>query len=369
MNAVSDVRAAESAVTTPVWIGPVRLGAPVILAPMSGVTDLPFRRLAAKSGAGLVVSEMIASQELSHDKPESRLRMESDGLANPVIQIAGREPRWMAEAARIAEGAGAAIIDINMGCPAKKVTSGYSGSALMRDLDHATRLIEATVAATCRPVTLKMRLGWDDSTINAPELAKRAEATGVQMVTVHGRTRCQFYKGKANWRAIRKVRDAVAVPLIANGDLGAPEEIEAMAAASGANALMVGRASYGRPWLPGYLNAALKGEGQAFLDALPRPTDWIAAHYEAMLAHYGAHVGVRAARKHLGWYLESCGRDAAIGPLAKNPLARNPLAKKKLMTGECPHAVLELIAEVFADTGWIRPAASGQADEAMRRAA
>src|SRR5689334_259297 len=234
-------------------IGNVAVQNRVVLAPMSGVTDAPFRRLVSELGAGLVVSEMTASDALIEGDRNAVLRIEGQGVGTHVVQLAGCEPRWMAEGARIAEGAGADIIDINMGCPAKRVANKQSGSALMRDLDHALTLIEATVGAVALPVTLKMRLGWDDRSINAPELARRAQNAGVRLITVHGRTRCQFYTGKADWDAIRAVKDAISIPLVVNGDIRGFVHAEEALRASGADAVMVGRAAQGRPWLPGQI--------------------------------------------------------------------------------------------------------------------
>src|ERR1700674_5687579 len=234
----------------PLKIGDIEVANRVFLAPMSGVTDAPFRRLTAALGAGLVVSEMTASDDLVHGRPMSQLRCEATGVGPHVVQLAGCETHWMAEGARVAEAAGADIIDINMGCPARHVTGGQSGSALMRDLDHALKLIEATIAALKVPVTLKMRLGWDDRSLNAPELARRAEAAGVQMITVHGRTRCQFYKGEADWGAVRAVRDAGRIPLVVNGDITSFEDAVSAFQRSGADAIIVGRGAQDQPWLP-----------------------------------------------------------------------------------------------------------------------
>lgn len=288
----------------PLSIGPVEIPNAVFLAPMSGITDLPFRKIATKFGAGAVVSEMIASKAFTTGQEEMRLRAEGDGTRHHIVQLAGNHPDWMAEGARLAQGSGADIIDINMGCPAKRVTTGYSGSALMRDLDHAIRLIDATIAATCLPVTVKMRLGWDDNSRNAASLAKRAEESGISLITVHGRTRCQFYKGTADWSAIQNVKQAVSIPLVANGDLFAPEDALNMLEKSGADGVMVGRGAYGKPWLAGH-TAHFLATGEIPVE--PAGADLLSlvvAHYEAMLDHYPGIVGIRCARKHLGWYMD-----------------------------------------------------------------
>lgn len=278
-------------------VGPVAIRNRVVLAPMSGVTDLPFRQIAWAHGAGLVVTEMIASRELVHNRGESWERLKSAGVTPHMVQLAGREPHFMAEAARIVEGEGADLIDINMGCPAKKVIGGYSGSALMRDPDHALSLIEATVKAVKVPVTLKMRLGWDENSINAPEIARRAEAAGIQLIIIHGRTRMQFYEGRADWDAIRAVRDVLSVPLIANGDVQTPEDAQEILRRSGADAVMVGRGAQGRPWHVGAL-AGSKVPDQAEIAEIA------CNHYEAMLEFHGRESGLRHARKHLGWYID-----------------------------------------------------------------
>lgn len=291
-------------------IGTVESANCVFLAPMSGVTDVAFRRLAHRFGAGLVVSEMVACEQLAEGHPETRLRSEGIAGAPHVVQLAGREARWMAEGARLAEAAGADVIDINMGCPAKKVTSGYSGSALMRDLDHALTLVKATVGAVSVPVTLKMRLGWDHDSLNAPELAARAEAAGVAMITVHGRTRCQFYKGQADWDAIRAVRERIAVPLVANGDCSSADDAREMMTRSGADAVMVGRAAYGRPWLPGAIAAELDGLPSPQVPSGAELGKLVCEHIEMMQELYGPQKGLRLARKHIAWYLDAGAPDA-----------------------------------------------------------
>jgi nifR3 family TIM-barrel protein len=288
-----------------IYVDNLRVDGKVLLAPMSGVTDVPFRALAARHGAGLVVTEMVASEDLATSRGDGLKRATAcDAGGWHVVQLAGREARWMREGARLAHDLGADIIDINMGCPAKQVTGSLSGSALMRNLDHALELIDATVAAVPIPVTLKMRLGWDDENRNAPELARRAEAAGVKMITVHGRTRCQFYNGKADWQYVGEVKRAVGVPVIVNGDIGDEQTLTAALAQSGADGAMIGRFAYGRPWLPGMLSSALDGKALN-VPGLAARHDIMRTHYEGILSHYGVELGVRCARKHLGWYVDS----------------------------------------------------------------
>src|SRR5580765_6442448 len=291
-------------------IGDIELANRVLLAPMSGVTDAPFRRLSAALGAGLVVSEMTASDDLVRGHPMSQLRCEAAGIGPHVVQLAGCEAHWMAEGARVAEAGGADIIDINMGCPARHVTGGQSGSALMRDLDHALKLIEATIAAVKVPVTLKMRLGWDERSLNAPELARRAEASGVQMITVHGRTRCQFYKGEADWAAVRAVRSAISVPLVVNGDITSFEKAVHALDLSGADAVMIGRGAQGQPWLPGQIGRRLETGGIECAPDLVEQLAHVRARYDEVCRHYGLRIVLKQARKHLGWAPEIASQDS-----------------------------------------------------------
>jgi nifR3 family TIM-barrel protein len=286
-------------------IADIDIGSRVLVAPMSGVSDLPFRRAAAKAGARYVVTEMVAADALANKRPDVvRRAAHSADLSLSVVQLVGREARWIAIGAHIAEDQGADIIDLNMGCPSREVTGVLCGSALMRNLDHAERLIEAAVSATSRPVTLKMRLGWDDSSRNAPELAERAERCGIKAITVHARTRNQFYKGACDWRAVADVKSATRVPVIVNGDVVDAESAREAMQQSGADAVMIGRGSCGRPWIAQSVDAALVSGGDAPEPDLLERLQIVLDHFRDTLLFYGDALGVRIFRKHLAWYIE-----------------------------------------------------------------
>lgn len=331
------------ATLSPIQIGPLRIDSPVLLAPMTGVSDLPFRRLVRRYGSGLNVTEMIASQAAIRETRQSLQKAAWDPIEEPVsMQLVGCTPREMGEAAKLNEDRGAAIIDINMGCPVRKVVNGDAGSALMRDLKLATDIVAATVKAVSVPVTLKMRMGWDHASLNAPELARIAEDIGVRMITVHGRTRCQMYKGEADWAFIRSVKDAVAIPVIANGDICTIDDAEQALALSGADGIMIGRGAYGRPWLLRQMMHWFATGTRLPDPSIDEQYRVIVEHYEAMLSHYGEMTGVNMARKHIGWYTKGLPGSAEF----RNRVTQVPEAR----------TVLAMLAEFYAP--WLSRAAA-----------
>ena len=327
----------------PIHVGPLTIDAPVILAPMTGVTDLPFRKVVKRYGAGLTVSEMIASQAMIRETRQSLQKAAWDPSEEPVsLQLAGCGPIEMAEAAKLNEQRGAAIIDINMGCPVKKVVNGDAGSALMRDIPLAAAIIDATVKAVRLPVTLKMRMGWCHDSLNAPELAKVAEDLGVKMITVHGRTRNQMYKGSADWSFVRRVKDATRLPVIVNGDICTREDARTALDQSGADGVMIGRGAYGKPWLLGQVMADLGGGGEKPDPSLDEQLALILEQYEAMQSLYGTQTGVNLARKHIGWYTKGLTGSAEF--------------RNRVNTQDDPRTVIAMLREFYAP--WLEKAAA-----------
>ncbi len=336
--------AASKAMLKPIHIGPLTIDQPVLLAPMSGVTDLPFRTQVRKFGCGLVYSEMIASGQMVRAHTET-LRMSSNCAdeGEMAVQLAGCDPAVMAEAAKMNEARGAALIDINMGCPAKKVVGGMAGSALMRDEDNALRIIEAVVRAVAIPVTLKMRMGWDHDNLNAPSIARKAEAAGIQLITVHGRTRQQLYTGQADWAFIANVKQSVRIPVIANGDVVSVDDAATILRVSGADGVMIGRGAFGRPWFPGQVQEFLATGRRLDDPSAAEKSEIVQAHYDALLSHYGEYKGMRIARKHLAWYVAG---------------TRNANAfRVQVNTEENPTRVKQFIADIFAEPAEMKAAA------------